>query len=359
MPTLKLTTWNIEWMIALFGGTWTQWDGTIPASFPGKSVGPAKLAAIPDVPALCRRIAGVIGRVKPKILAIQEGPPRTDQLELFVRDYLDDDFVVHSSNPKNQALHFLVHRSIAGKVTSYAHNSPETTPLRAKIPFYPWGTIEAHERKEHQFDRRPLVLTFTPSAGTTLRLINVHTKSKFSKLKTLKQWTDRNRVAVLDAIEVRQKLSAEIKRLREYVVGDLMLPVGGPEASIVLGDFNDGPLAGLMESEFLIHNILDEMVGSFTEPYHYFRHAMEPDVLATASTVTFSNPLQGGATVHELIDHILLSPEVWQAGTPFALRPGSCRVETAAFAAFDDSTSARRRPDRPSDHLPVSAVLEY
>lgn len=359
MTALKLTTWNIEWMISVFGGTWTQWDGTIPATFPGKSLGGIKLAAIDDVPALCQRIAGVIKKINPKILAVQEGPPRKDQMELFVQDYLEGKYVVHSSNAKSQSLHFLVHQSIASKVTSYAHDGPETTPLRGKIPFYPWGAIAEAERKEHQFDRRPLVLTFTPSAGKTLRIVNVHTKSKFSKLKTLAQWLSRNQEAIMDALLARQKLSAEISRLREYVVGDLMLPVDGPDAYVVLGDFNDGAHAELMEREFLIHNILNEMVGSFLEPYRHFQHAMTPEVIATASTVSFRDPLEGGAVVEELIDHVLVSPEIWSAGAPFALKAGSCKVETAAYQQFDATTSTRRRGDRPSDHKPVSVVLEY
>ena len=143
MPELKLATWNIEWMISIFGGTWNQWDGTIPQTYPGGSFGGIQLAKIDDVPALCGRIAGVINALAPKILVVQEGPPLKAQMELFVKDFLNDDFVVHSSNPKSQALHALVHKSIANKVTSFAHDGTETTDLRSSIKFYPWGKIAA------------------------------------------------------------------------------------------------------------------------------------------------------------------------------------------------------------------------
>lgn len=359
MPALKLTTFNIEWMISVFGGAWTTWDGTIPASFPGKSLGGAKLAKIDDVPALCRRIAGVIKAIKPDILAVQEGPPRKDQMELFVQDFLAGGYVVHTSNAKNQALHCLVRKGLASKVTSYSPSGPETAPLRDKVPFYPWGGIAEAERAEHRFDRTPLVLTFNGGAGKVLRIVNVHTKSKFSKLKTLAQWQNRDREAILDALLARQKLSAEIRRLREYVLGELMLPVGGPDACVILGDFNDGAYAELMEREFLIHNVLDELVGTFLEPGQYFKHAMEPGVMANAATVSFADPLEGGAVVEELIDHVLVSPEIWQAGGAFAVKPGSCQVEMAAYAQFDATNSQRKRGDRPSDHRPVSVVLEY
>jgi endonuclease/exonuclease/phosphatase family metal-dependent hydrolase len=359
MAQLKIATFNIEWMISLFGGAWSQWDGTIPSTFPGKSLGGIRLAPIEDVPALCERIAGVIKAVDPKILAVQEGPPRKDQMELFVREHLDDDYVVHSSNARNQALHVLVHRSIANKVTSFAHDGPETTLLRSAIHFYPWGGIAVDERKSHKFDRRPLVLTFQPSAGKRLRIVNVHTKSKFSKLKLLQQWLDRDRDAIIDALLARQKLSAEVCRLREYVVRDLGPGNNPPDACVILGDLNDGAYAELMEREFLIHNIIDELVGSFLEPDTFLRHAMTPTVISESTTVSFPDPVEGGQIVEELIDHIVVSPGIWQAATPFKLKAGSCKVELQAYKDFDDTDEARRRGDRPSDHRPVSAVIEY
>lgn len=359
MAQLKIATFNIEWMISLFGGVWTQWDGTIPATFPGKSLGGIRLAPIADVPALCERIAGVIREVGAKILAIQEGPPRQDQMELFVQEFLDDDYVVHSSNARNQSLHTLVHRSLAPRVTSFAHDGPETVLLRSAIPFYPWGTIGVDDQKKHKYDRRPLVLTFQPSAGKKLRIINVHTKSKFSKLKTPQQWYDREPEAITDALLARQKLSAEVYRLREFLVHDLGPGNDPPNATVVLGDFNDGAYAELIEREFLIHNIIDELVGSFLEPDTFFRHAMTPKVIGESSTVSFPDPLEGGQIVEELIDHIVVSPGIWQAAAPFKLKSGSCKVELQAFKQFDDTDAARRRGDRPSDHRPVSAVIEY
>jgi endonuclease/exonuclease/phosphatase family metal-dependent hydrolase len=359
MPELKIATFNIEWMISLFGGTWTDWDGEIPDSFPGKSMGGIRLAPIENVPELCERIAGVIKAVGAKVLMIQEGPPRKDQMELFVRDFLNDDYIVHSSNAQSQSLHALVHHSIADKVTSFAHDGPQTVPLRSNIFFYPWGGIAVDERKSHKFARRPLVLTFQPSAAKRLRIINVHTKSKFSKLKRPQQWLNRERPAILDALLVRQKLSAEVCRLREYVVSDLGPGNDPPNASVILGDFNDGAYAELMEREFLIHNIIDELVGSFLEPDTFFRHAMTPATISQSSTVSFPDPLEGGQIVEELIDHVVVSPGIWTPGGPFRLKAGSCKVELQIYNQFDETDTERKRGDRPSDHRPVSAIIEY
>lgn len=359
MPEIKIATWNIEWMISIFGGTWNQWDGTIPQTFPGGSFGGITLAKIDDVPALCDRIAGVINAVAPKILVVQEGPPLKAQMELFVKNFLNDDFVVHSSNPKSQCLHALVHKSIATKVTSFAHDGAETVDLRSAIKFYPWGKIAAADQKSHKFDRRPLVLTFQPTANKKLRIINVHTKSKFSKLKKPQQWIDREPDAINDALLVRQKLSAEIYRLREFAIADLGPGNSPPNASVILGDLNDGAYAELIEREFLIHNIIDELVGSFLEPDTYFKHAMTAATIGSSFTVSFPDPLEGGQIVQEMIDHVVLSPGIWQTGGPFKLKSGSCRVELAAYNQFDATGTVRKRGDRPSDHRPVSAIIEY
>lgn len=196
--------------------------------------------------------------------------------------------------------------------------------------------------------------------GQDLILGGVHTKSKFSKLKTRNQWLQRatNPEPVLDALSSRQKLSAEIARLRAVLT--TIVAHGPQQASVVVvGDFNDGPFRDLMEEEFLVRSILDELVGSFLDPNTYFKHAMAPEVLAAAWTAEFSDPLQDGATVRELIDHVLVSPAIWSGLGAFALKAGSCVVEDEAWAAGVVGDSEAARSNRPSDHKPVSVVIEW
>lgn len=360
MPKLKVASFNVEWMVSLFGGVWKQWDGTMPDSFPGKSLGSIRLEPIDDVPALCERIAGVIEDVDAQIIGIQEGPPLKAQMELFVEEYLGGKYEVHSSNPNWQCVHALVRKpNPAGKVTSFAFDGEECAFLKSQIPFYPWGTFGVDDRKKHRFDRVPLVLTFQPSANKRLRIVVVHTKSKFSKLKKPEQWFNREAEAITDALLARQKLSAEIYRLREFLVADLGREEAPPHAAVVIGDFNDGAYAELIEREFMIHNIIDEVVGSLLSPDTFFQHAMTPKVISESSTVSFPDPLEGGQIVNELIDHIVVSPGIWRTASPFKLQAGSCKVETAAYDAHDDTELVRERGLRPSDHRPVSAVFEY
>lgn len=359
MAEFKVASFNVEWMTSIFNAQWTNWNGTIPDSFPGKNLGGIKLDPIEDVPALCERIAGVIKTIGAKIIGIQEGPPLKSQMELFVNEFLDGKYVVHSSNPNWQGIHALVHQSIASKVTSYAWNGPETESLRGAIPFYPWGTFGVADQKKHKFNRVPLVLTYQPSASKRMRIIVVHTKSKFSKLKRPEQWFNREPEAITDALLARQKLSAEIYRLREFLIQDLSDDGQMPHAAVVIGDFNDGAYAELIEREFMIHNIIDELVGSFLSPTTFLKHAMTPATISESTTVSFPDPLEGGQVVEELIDHIVVSPGIWSDATPFRLKAGSCKVEKQAYESFDDTDVQRERGLRPSDHRPVSAVFEH
>lgn len=358
MPTVRVATWNIEWMVGLFNGRWKDWDGTIPARFAGRTLGDIRLDPIEDVPALAARIAGVIRRLRPDVLAVQEGPPLAAQMEHFVARFLDDDYVVVGSNSTWQSAYILVRRALAGGLAKVPAEAPGMAALTGSFFFYPWQGFRVADRRKHQFAREPVCADLTLPNGKRIAFVNVHLKSKFSKLKTLAQWESREPAAMLDALDVRQKVSAEVAALRRYVSLRLLMS-DVPDGLVILGDFNDGPFGELFEAEFLLHNILDEMVGSFLEPDLLLRHAMKPEVLRAASSVTFNDPLQGGAEVKELIDHVLVSPRMMVARNAVRLHQASCRVETAAWSAFTEGDGKAARGARPSDHMPVSATFGY
>jgi len=335
-------------------------DPVMPNVFPGKSAGGIKLSPIEDVHGLCQRIAAGIQTVDPDVLFVEEGPPLQEQMELFVKKFLGDEYVVHRSNRTDQAIHALVRKSLAQKVKVWLPTGSTPQKLWRNVPFYPWGKIAAADRKQHSLARYPLLLRAKLAPGQDLILGGVHTKSKFSLLKTKKQWNDRgtNPAPVLDALSSRQKLSAEVARLREALTS--IVAVGPEQASVaVVGDFNDGPFKDLMENEFLIKSILDELVGSFLDPNTYFKHAMDPALLASASTTRFSDPLQDGQIVAELIDHIIVSPAIWSGLGAYQVKAGSCQVEEAAWQMGVVGNPDASRDNRPSDHKPVSVVLEW
>lgn len=363
MPNLKVCTYNLEWMTAFFGaGKDADWlaKPSIPASFPGKAGGGIRLSHIKDVPGLCTRIAKSIKAVNPDVLFVEEGPPLLQQMQLFVSTFLDDAYAVHRSNRADQAIHALVRKDLASAFQPWLPTGRSAAQLWRNVPYYPWGKIAAVDRKNHSLARHPLMLRAQLAPGQDLILVGVHTKSKFSKLKTRKQWDERasKPAPVLDALSSRQKLSAEVARLRDVLTS---IVAHGPEQAsvVVVGDFNDGPFKDLMEQEFLVKGILDELVGSFLDPNTYFKHAMEPALLAAASTTEFADPLQGGAIVYELIDHILVSPAIWSGLGAYRVQSGSCVVEESAWQLGVVGKSGASRANRPSDHKPVSVVIEW
>ncbi|MBE0548122.1 MAG: hypothetical protein IH627_10810 [Rubrivivax sp.] len=363
MSQLKVCTYNIEWMLSLFGAQrdvdWLA-DPKIPDTFPGAKRGDIRFKPIADVHGLCTRIAKGIESVDPDVLFVQEGPPIPQQMSLFVKMFLNDEYAVHRSNRADQSVYALVRRSLQDDITPWVPDNSTPQVLWRGIPYYPWGTIAESARKSHNLARHPLFVRCKLASGQDLILGGVHTKSKFSKLKTKKQWDDREAkpAPVLDALSSRQKLSAEVHCLRDVLTR--IVAVGPSQASVVVvGDFNDGPFFDLMEREFLIRNILDELVGTFLDPNTYFKHAMEPEILASAATTRFSDPLEGGALVEELIDHILVSPAIWSGIGAYGLKAKSCQVEEAAWQLGVVGNPEGSRENRPSDHKPVSMVLEW
>ena len=363
MSQIKICTYNLEWMTSFFGARRdADWLAapSIPPAFPGKKAGSIRLSPIADVHGLCQRIAIGIQAIDPDVLFIEEGPPLLEQMQLFVRQFLGNAYTVYRSNRADQAVHALVRKALAPRIKPWLPAGSTPKSLWRNVPYYPWGKIAPADRKLHSFARQPLLLRAKLVQGEDLILGGLHTKSKFSLLKTTAQWENRgaNPAPVLDALDSRQKLSAEVARLREVLSS--IIAVGTEQASVVMvGDFNDGPFKDLMEREFLVKGILDELVGSFLDPNTFFKHAMEPAVLASASTTRFPDPLQNGDIVGELIDHIVVSPAIWSGLGAYRIKPGSCRVEEAAWqlGVLGDPDAAR--DNRPSDHKPVSVVLDW
>lgn len=359
MGQLTVASFNIEWMVSLFGARWRDWDGTIPSTFRGRRLGEIRLEPIEDTVDLARRIGATITALEADIVCIQEGPPRRDQLQLFADRFLGGDYTAFVSNSRWQTIGALVRNRWVDDVAARDSNTAESRALWGGIGFYPWGRIALEERVSHSLYRRPLYLRVALPNGTALQILNLHTKSKWSALQRPEQWEEREEAAVRDALLSRQKLSAEVSRIREFSQA-ILHDESDSDHLVLLGDLNDGPLAEELEREFLIHNIIDELVGSVVEPQTLMRHAMSSEALRHAHTTEFRNPLRSGALTRELLDHVLISPALAACGGDVRLRPGSCVVNDEAYDAnVDADRGADVRQLRPSDHRPVSAVFEF
>lgn len=349
---LKLASWNSEWMYSFFKPEESVlWD-----TFPGKKLGSIKLERIDDVKGLCKRIGKMLAAIRADVITIVEGPQLKEQMELFVRNYLDDAYEVytHAETKELQKIHILVRKNL-GAVELFALNDPSMQLLRGKFSYYPWVEYEENKKKTAGLARIPVVVRLNLQSGQKVVVAALHTKSKISKLKKREQWERRDKEAVLDALNSRQKLSGEIAQVRQFL--DEQLKPDGLSALLVMGDFNDGPFRDELEKEFLIMNILDEMQGSFLKPTLRLFHSMPTDVLSAEYSTIFNDPFGGDQPVKELIDHILVSRGIAEDKT-MRIKPDSALVEHKAYDDCNDEDQNKRARDlRPSDHIPVSVIL--
>lgn len=352
MKTIKLTSFNIEWMTDLFQtGKAEFWQA------PDHS---KRRGAPKNVQKVCEKISSVIKDVKPDILGIQEGPPLNAQMELFNEVYLNNEFEVYSMPHGNQSIHTLVRKGVEGLSIEQIDTSHRIYKhLNKKLEYYLWGEVNT-PRKEN-FTRRPVVLSITnEKSGDRIEIMTLHTKSKISKLRNKKQWENRDEVAIKDALRSRQKLSAEMKSVRRYLTHAILS--NRVKGCIVMGDLNDGINREYFERQFLLQNIVDELRGGFKRQNAVMHHVLSQKYLQNdriAFTSDFNDPTQEGKKIHELLDHILFTTECFlQKSTAFTIDPKKSYVEHEIFDKYSDN-SGRTREDRPSDHKPISAFLEY
>ena len=349
MPKVKIAAFNVEWMGNLFKKGKAEF-------WPKKSNGPYIGRKPKDVPMVCRRIAGVIKDMKADIIGIEEGPPMKAQMELFVKDYLGNKYKVYSMPDGAQSNHTLVRKSLKLSVSQLPKNHPIYKHLSRKLEYYTWGEVK--KARLDKFTRKPVVLKVT-RAKKSVEIMVFHTKSKISKLKRKKQWTKRDKPAIIDALRSRQKLSAEMYLVRNYLTHAILSKrVAG---CILMGDLNDGPHRDIFEDKFLIHNIVDELRGGFHREPALMHHALPQNLLRSKKegfTAEFKDPTRKGKMVKVLLDHILVCHEILIGSAPLKLVPGSGKIEHEVFNKYLQG-SGKESHHRPSDHRPISAVFSY
>jgi len=348
MPEIKIASFNAEWMTKLFVGTRAEF-------YVGPSLKGGLGAKPRDCQLVSRRIAGVIKGLRAHIIGIIEGPPRKAQMELFVRDYLDNRYHVLSMEDGSQSIHVLVRRNIAIDVEQVPEDADIYRHLAREVSYYRWD--EVAEESLEKFTRKPVVLTLHVD-GERYELMCFHTKSKISKLKRKAQYTQRDKAAIVDALRSRQKLSAEMAAVRRYLTHAILSR--RVHGCILMGDLNDGPHRDVFEEKFLIHNIVDELRGGFDREQALMHHALPAKFLegAEAYSADFPDPTRDEQMVQVLLDHILVTTGMYEGTSRLRLNKRRGRIEHAVFERQLEN-NGRQRDDRPSDHRPVSTVFEY
>ncbi len=334
---MKVMNWNIEWMNKWFSGNNNPVWGSSSLS-PGK----ARTCAA--------KVTAVITDIGPDLLCIQEGPSATAEMDLFIADFLSDsngplfEYIIGSDGGA-QKLYVL--RRIDG---AFAAMDRATDMLTQELADLWDADVNGDMLLEgYDFTRLPLVVDVDPIGSAPIRMVVLHTKSKFVKFGKSK-WNNpaRRQEFVVQALEARRRISAEGFRLRIYL--DALVEADPAARVIVTGDWNDGPGRDLFERSYLTHNVADIVLGSTFTPELIFSHPLLKHVPATALfTARFDDFVDEINDRPLLLDHFAISPAL----TPW--------VETAEIGhrPYEDQLtgSGRSREDRPSDHRPIIVEL--
>ncbi|TDE41205.1 endonuclease/exonuclease/phosphatase family protein [Antarcticimicrobium sediminis] len=189
------------------------------------------------------------------------------------------------------------------------------------------------------FSKPPLELAAVTAAGTRLRLIGAHLKSKAphgggSRDQIMRASIEARRKQLTQAIWLRARLTAHLE---------------AGESVILMGDMNDGP--GLDEFEDLFgRSSVEVLLGEDMFDPHA-RLAFQAHVPATPTSARFHIESQG-RYLHALLDYIMVSPDL------MARRP-SWRI----WHPFEDETcwsfeEVRNALLTASDHFPVTLDID-
>lgn len=342
MARFKLTTWNIEWMNKLFETSGVRFKSS---------------QSVKDT---CERIAAVFADLNADIVGVQEGPSKKAKMKLFVQNYLNNDYDIFYIPSGSQSNYALVKRGFPLRVRQLPLNHKIYEYLSRDVEFYTWTEVKKESSKK--IPRRPVVLSLSkPEApDETVELMVFHTKSKISKLRSRRQWEERDVEAIVDALRSRQRLSGELAAVRRYLSHAILSQ--RTKGCIVIGDLNEGPNRDIFEEKFLLTNIVDELRGGFHREEALMHHVLrrnwlDPD-MAQAYTAEFPDPTRDMKITKTLLDHILVSTSVKHGPSPIRVEEESGLIEHEVFERYVKN-SGRKRAERPSDHRPVSAFFRY
>jgi endonuclease/exonuclease/phosphatase family metal-dependent hydrolase len=336
---MKVANWNVEWM-----NDWFVSDSEAAAWRPRVERGDRP---VEDVQGLAARVAAVIRTIDPDVLALQEGPSRVAEMELFVADHLDGSYVVLGPSGKGQQkLYTLVRRD--GPTAAAYSSARDLIDLASSWEVDLDGRLTL---EEYAFTRAPLIVVLR-DCGRDVLLVNLHTKSKFVQ-NGARRWREpsERQGYIVDAMRNRRRIAAELMRARLWI--DAKLRADEETPIIVAGDLNEGPGLDFFESFYLSHDSVAIVAGSPFDPRIMLRHAfIDSEDRERNWTARFDDFIDGVLDRPLLLDHILLSQSLnWGAFE-------ASRIEHEAFEA-ELRPELPGRAGRPSDHRPQSATFRF
>ncbi len=341
----KITSFNVEWMNDFFYPDETRFKESHKR---GGYTGPS----INDIHTLSQKIGNTILQIDPDILGIVEGPKLENQMKKFIQKYLNDEYEVIASPSKRNQRPYILYKKSLGIEFRTLNEGPLYEKMINRWEFQQWGTYCECVAKWHEFYRLPLVVEFKFD-DRLFTIILLHIKSKHTGINPSdwKRYVD-------EAILARQKITTEIKKVRDYlddVLFETAFSNKGPSI-IVMGDLNDGPGRDIFEKKYMLQNLVDVIQGTLLNPELTIYHALET-FQSGAFTVIFDDPIDNEKKP-ELLDHILLSSAMMDGRADILFKKFSGKVEHEAWKNNLGSDPDNIRDDRSSDHRPISCEIE-
>ena len=341
MSTIKLLSWNVEWMNDLFAA------GTGPAAFRPDDEKPLHN---PETTVKTRRdhLSGVLKDLTPDVVVVCEGPSRKEELALFFATDVPGNWQVDLQHSPGQSQNIgIAVRTDTGKFVAPILQLHDTATDKRFDPFLV-DTDSDDIPEQHKFERRPLFAVVSPAGGTPFTILGLHLKSKgiFDALEWSRWWdtADANRKKIL-----AQTTQVRLKFLEPF----LSDPATAATPLIVCGDINDGP--GLDASERrLFGSGVERLMGVIWRPQFCLGNALfdtlkpkdkEDLDFSSIYTTSFKDPIFNGIYQREWIDHIMYSRNqnaVWVAGAQVHWK-------------MPDGTPIYTKYKHASDHFPISA----
>ena len=333
---MRIMNWNIQWMNNWFVGrsrvAWRESHN-----------------GILSVADLAQRVANIILTIDPDVLTIQEGPSDPREMNLFIRDFLSDESGQNlyesfgGLDGGAQKVYMLVKRD-----GGFQHARLADDDITDNLIDEWMADVDGDAYLEpYHFTRDPLVLDGALSSGESVRILSLHTKSKYVNQQRA-MWNDPNRRQefIIAALKNRRRISTEAMHTREYL--DTLHRNDPNSLVVVTGDLNDGPGIDYFEKNYLTHGVADIIIGSNYRPNLQFKHVLIENVpLPDLFTARFDDFIDGIDNRPLLLDHILVSPAL-------SNRYSNARIAHTEFENQEDSTRPEGDRDRlPSDHRPV------
>jgi hypothetical protein len=380
MPPFKLTTWNVEHA----NTTLSELEGTAK---------PKARQTVADMQASARdtmaAIAAEIAEVDPDILFVCEGPAGEDRALRYFAEVAPGYTLVTHEDPTGKAygikgqqwLWFLVRADFPVQVsllpvaTWQAFTRDQTKGMcengkwQVSLPALDKasGAPLPHALAAHSHYRHPQVACFDWQ-GTRVEIIGVHLKSKFvnqrdarlrwqkpasGSIKDIRAAIEASPGFMVEAVRARAKLTTEVFDVRTYI--ERRFAQEAEPAIFVVGDVNDGPGKELIETWFMLHDLIGNLQGDVFFARQFLNHALFDIDDRLRWTVHFEDAVDPRRDPHILLDHILFTQRLSGSGAaPLRVMPGAGRVE---HDIHERIASLLPKGLTTSDHRPVSVMV--